>query len=201
MMAGAAAQGEHRKHPTPLLAGEGEVFEETVSHHTTRLAPPRPVPGSPDLHYVAITNALIDFDLTPRQFQLVVTLLSYRWYPTSPIIPSVKTLAGRLRCSVRTVQYALRGLERKRLIERQHTFRPDGGQMSNVYLIGPALAPLLAEASTPSSGAVHPPVQRSADKRPERKSPNGKSRSQPGVPTARRTDYTGGPLSSRYVRV
>ena len=159
-------------------------------------------PGSPDLHYVAITNALIDYDLTPRQFQLVVTLLSYRWFASSPIIPSVKTLAGRLRCSVRTVQYALRGLERKRLIERQHTFRPDGGQMSNVYLIGPALAPLLAEAVTPSSDTLHPPVQRAAHKPNERNYPNGNSRSQRPETTARNgpTIYTSGPLS-RYIRV
>lgn len=163
-----------------------------------------------DLHYTRVTNALIDFDLTPRQFKLVVTLLSYKWWPSSPIIPSVKTLAGRMRCSVRTVQYAMRGLVSKRLIEVQYTFRPDGGQMSNVYVIGPALSPLLAPAgpddSTASRSVLHPPVQALAHKRDERKETNGIKGSQRGAGQSRSGQidparYTTGELGSRYVRV
>jgi hypothetical protein len=139
--------------------------------------------AAPDLHYVNVTNALIDFDLTPRQFKLAVCLLSYRWFESSPILPSVKTLAGRMRCSVRTVQYAMRGLIAKRLIEVQYTYRPDGGQMSNLYLIGPALAPLLAPVptrdSTRPSVVLHQGVQPLADKGNERKEPKGMKGSQP----------------------
>lgn len=150
-------------------------------------------------HWTPITDALIDFDLTPRQFQLAVTLLSYRWRSTSPIIPSVKTLAGRMRCSVRTVQYALRGLVRKQMIEVQYTFRPDGGQMSNAYVIGSALAPLIAPVSTAASRPLHPPVQTVTHKGFQGKDMNGTRRSQPGYgrpgavfrPPA---DYTSGPL-------
>lgn len=142
------------------------------------------VPSARQDHWTPITDALIDFDLTPRQFQLVVTLLSYRWFDTSPIIPSVKTLAGRLRCSVRTVQYAMRGLVTRRLIEVRYTFRPDGGQMSNAYAIGPALAPLLAplngDAGAGASRPLHPPVQPLADKGFQRKDTNGTRGSQPG---------------------
>lgn len=168
---------------------------------TSLQATPRHCPD----HWAPITDALIDFDLTPRQFQLVVTLLSYKWRPSSPIIPSVKTLAGRMRCSVRTVQYAMRGLVRKRLIEVQYTFRPDGGQMSNAYVIGPALAPLVANVSIAPSRPLHPPVQPAAHKGFQRKDTNGNRRSQawygrPGgtIPTDPST-YTSGQLGA-YIR-
>jgi hypothetical protein len=141
-----------------------------------------PEPAPIDLHWVAITNALIDFDLTPREFQLVIILLSYRWFEHSPIIPSVKTLAGRMRCSVRVVQYAMAGLVKKRLIERQYCYRPDGGQMSNLYVVGPALRPLLAPANPVDSAGgsedQHTPMQDLADKRPQRNQMNGTSWSQ-----------------------
>jgi hypothetical protein len=174
-----------------------------VSAILSRSAAACPEPASTDLHYVAITNALIDFDLTPRQFKLAVCLLSYRWFETSPILPSVKTLAGRMRCSVRTVQYAMKGLIAKRLIEVQYTYRPDGGQMSNLYLIGPALVPLLAPVptrdSTRPSAGLHQGVQPAASKGNERKDPKGTSRSQPRGRPAQSTDdfFRGGLIPRR----
>lgn len=174
-----------------------------MSTNLSRPAAACPAPTSTDLHYVNITNALIDFDLTPRQFQLIVTLLSYRWWSTSPIIPSVKTLAGRMRCKPRTVQYAMKGLIAKGLIEVQYCYRPDGGQMSNLYQIGPALRPLLAPVPTRDSAASHEtlrtPLQAPAYKPNERKEPKGIKGSQPRGRPAQSVDafFAGGLIQRR----
>lgn len=176
-----------------------------MSTDTTRPAAAWQEPSPPDLHWTAITNALIDFDLTPRQFQVAVALLSYRWFKASPIIPSVRTLAERLRCSPRTIQYAIRGLVAKRLIVVQYCYRPDGGQMSNLFQIGPALEPLLAPVpggdSVRSSDELRPPVQRLADKREEAKNTNrtNASQRQNGAVHESAARYLQGPLAA-YIR-
>ena len=126
--------------------------------------------------YTQIPRALIRM-CTPREYQLVSALLGYRWFEDSEIRPRVRLLAEEMGCTVRTVQYAMRGLEAKGLIVPVAHFRDDGGQSSNRYLIGPALAPLLAplpeQANTSRSAWVRPPVQDAArrTRTPERNTP------------------------------
>ena len=84
-----------------------------------------------------VVHALVE---SPREFQLVALLISYRWYPTSPIIPSVRTLADRLGCSQRTVRRTAAALEARGLLRRVERIADDQRQMSNEYVLcGPLL--------------------------------------------------------------
>ena len=141
-----------------------------MSHDTTRSAAAW---QDPDTRYTQIPRALIRM-CTVREYQLISALLGYRWHEDSEIFPRIKRLADEMGCSVRTVQYALRGLTAKGLIVPEAHFRTDGGQSSNRYLIGPMLAALLAplpeQTSTSASAWLRPPVQDGAGRKriPER---------------------------------
>lgn len=94
-----------------------------------------------DGRWTAIPNELHDLAETPREFQLMAALLSFRWYPTSPIIPSVETLASMLACSRRTVRRTVAALEARGYIRRIERRAADDRQLSNDYaLCGPLLA-------------------------------------------------------------
>lgn len=148
--------------------------------------PPRQESGPTDTRYTQIPRALIRM-CTPREYQLISALLGYRWREDSEIFPRIKTLADEMGCKVRTVQYALRGLEAKGLIVSEPYYRSDGGQSSNRYLIGPVLAPMLAPLPAhdcaASSAWVRPPVQDVAARKklPERH--NRTRGRQSGIPT------------------
>lgn len=85
--------------------------------------------------YTQIHDRLHDLADSPREFQLMALLLSYRWFPTSPIIPSVETLAGRLKCSPRTVRRTVANLEDRGLLQREERRALDTRQMSNEYVL------------------------------------------------------------------
>ncbi len=98
----------------------------------------RPVYGG----YTRVPDAVMQLDLTPREEQCLVRLLSHR-RNGSPIFPRVRVLAGSMRCSVRTVQRTLRRLEAKWVIVAEARYRADDSQTSNLYVPGPVLRPLL----------------------------------------------------------
>lgn len=141
-----------------------------MSQDTTRLAAAW---QDADTRYTQVPRALLRM-CTAREYQLISALLGYRWHEDAEIFPRVKLLAEEMGCKVRTVQYAMRGLEAKGLIVPEAHFRTDGGQSSNRYRIGPMLAPLLAplpeQASTTASAWVRTPVQDGAGRKrsPER---------------------------------
>lgn len=94
-----------------------------------------------DGRFTQIPNGIHTLLEGPRELQLVVHLLSFRWYPTSPIIPSVETLARAMKCSGRTVRRTAARLEARGLIRREERRAHDDRQMSNRYhLCGPLLA-------------------------------------------------------------
>ena len=61
------------------------------------------------------------------------------------------TLAGRLRCTDRTIQRTLRRLETQGYVVTMARYRDDGdhGQTSNRYAPGPLLLPLLPPSGGP----------------------------------------------------
>lgn len=94
-----------------------------------------------DGRFTQIPRALHDLAKTPREYELIAALLGYRWFPSSPIIPSVATLAKTLRCSSRTVRRTAATLETRGLLKRQVRRAWDKRQMSNEYVLcGPLLA-------------------------------------------------------------
>jgi hypothetical protein len=94
-----------------------------------------------DGRFTQIPNGIHALLENARELQLVVHLLTFRWYPTSPIIPSVATLARAMKCSARTVRRTAAALESRGLLERQERRAHDKRQMSNEYVLcGPLLA-------------------------------------------------------------
>ena len=113
-----------------------------MSNHTTQSAAAwqTPIPLT-DGRFTQIPNGIHALLKTPRELQLIVHLLSFRWYPTSPIIPSVATLAKAMKCSSRTVRRTAEKLEGRGLLKREERRAHDDRQMSNRYhLCGPLLA-------------------------------------------------------------
>lgn len=99
--------------------------------------------------FTQIPNSLHDLVDTPREFQLVALLLSYRWYSDSPIIPSVARLAVQLNCSERTVRRTAASLEARGLLMRAERRADDRRQMSNEYVLcGPLLTAVAAIPNT-----------------------------------------------------
>jgi hypothetical protein len=110
---------------------------------------PRSAAACPDDRYTRIPNSLHALAETPREYQLVALLLSFRWYPTSPIIPSVDTIAAALGCSHRTVRRTVAALEARGLLQRVERRAADDRQLSNEYaLCGPLLAAVTAVESS-----------------------------------------------------
>jgi hypothetical protein len=118
----------------------------------------------PDLTpgYTKIPNMLFDAGLTPRQFQMLALILSYRWQGGAAY-PRIRTLSARLDCSDRTIQRAIRGLEERGYLVVEERFRSsDDSQTSNVYHPGPRLLPFLPPTddlpATGSAGTHRSPV-------------------------------------------
>lgn len=127
--------------------------------HTTASASP-----CPEGRFTAVPNVLHELVTSPREYQLVALLLSYRWYSTSPIIPSTATLADRLGCSRRTVRRTVAALEARGLVARVARRADDDRQMSNLYVLCGELASAVAaiEAGRDQGGGQAQPATRSA---------------------------------------
>lgn len=141
----------------------------------------------PIARYTQIPRELHDLAESPREFELMAALLSFRWFPSSPIIPSVKTLAGMLRCSQRTVRRTAAGLETRGLILREERRAPDSRQMSNLFhLCGPLLA-LVAAVEARADQEARPSWQGRRSNgagKPEYRNDNNRTR-RPGSPDPR----------------
>jgi hypothetical protein len=140
---GPASDAEHMKNTPPLcLPARVRCSETAVSNHTTQSAAAwQPSLPLTDGRFTQISNALHDMVESPREFQFAALLMSYRWYPTSPIIPSVKTIAGKLKCSQRTVRRLAATFEARGWLKREERRAHDRRQMSNEYVLcGPLLA-------------------------------------------------------------
>jgi hypothetical protein len=114
----------------------------------------RPAAACPDDGYTNQPNSVHSLVESPREYQLVSLLLSYRWFPTSPIIPSVTTLARTMKCSGRTVRRTVAALEARGLLARIERRAEDNRQMSNEYVLCGALLAAVStvEASTGRGG-------------------------------------------------
>ncbi len=106
-----------------------------------------------DSRYTRISRGLHAIVKTPRQYELAVALLEFRWFPDSPIIPSVSLLAETMRCSVRTVRRTAAQMEAAGLVRREERRASDDRQMSNLYVLcGPLLALVTAVEATAGQG-------------------------------------------------
>ncbi len=76
----------------------------------------------------------LDDNLSPTTLMVLLTLSTYAddngW-----CFPKVKTLAGRMECSDRTIQRSLTDLEKRGYLERHEQELEDGRQTSNLYRI------------------------------------------------------------------
>jgi DNA-binding transcriptional MocR family regulator len=72
---------------------------------------------------------------SPREHQLMVALLMFRWHPHSPIIPSVDQLRRIMKCSDRTVRRTAEKMEARGLLRREARHAHDRRQMSNRYVL------------------------------------------------------------------
>jgi DNA-binding transcriptional MocR family regulator len=127
-----------------LAVGDGEGAEGYVMTRLTRPPGVRQAPWGTG--FTSIPNRIKDLGLSPREEQLVVRLLSYRWYRDSEIRPSVKALARSMSCSPRTVQRTIARLERRGLLVIDERFSSVAGQLPNVYRPSGALAAILPPA-------------------------------------------------------
>ncbi|HVQ45145.1 MAG TPA: hypothetical protein VMT30_09400 [Candidatus Saccharimonadia bacterium] len=122
-------------------------------------APLCPDPFPTDSRYTQIPNGVHELVENARELQLVVHLLSFRWYPSSPIIPSVKTLAKAMKCSARTVRRTAERIESRGLLQRQERLAWDKRQMSNEYILCGALLALVTAVEASRDQEARPEWQ------------------------------------------
>jgi hypothetical protein len=155
-----------------------------------------------DSRYTKISRGLHAIVRTPRQYELAVALLEFRWFPDSPIIPSVKLLAETIRCSERTVRRTMAQMEADGTVRREERRAPDDRQMSNLYVLcGPLLALVTAVEATADQGSDQPWQGRRSRLSGEKNSGNYQKRSRPNerryTPPSTGSDY----LETRYGRL
>lgn len=135
-----------------------------------------------DTSYTNQPNIAHDLANTPREYQLISLLISYRWFSTSPIIPSVSTLAERMKCTERTVRRTVAALEARGLLYRVERRAEDSRQMSNEYVLcGELLAAVTAVEASTGRGGGHerrPTLSAAAGKPDQRKQSNRTARSE-----------------------
>jgi DNA-binding transcriptional MocR family regulator len=143
-----------------------------------------------DTTYTSQPNAVHALVDTPREYQLVSLLISYRWFSTSPIIPSVRTLADTMKCSERTVRRTVAALVARGLLYRVERRAEDSRQMSNEYVLcGELLAAVTAVEASTGRGGGHerrPTLSAATGKPNQRKYANRSStrERQSPIPTA-----------------
>jgi predicted transcriptional regulator len=71
--------------------------------------------------------------LTPDELNVLLQLISHRWYVGNDPHPSKDTIAVRMSKHPRTVQAYLTSLEAKGFINRIERFKPNKGQDANGY--------------------------------------------------------------------
>ncbi len=135
-----------------------------------------PCPDATYTNQPNIVHSLVD---SPREYQLVSLLISFRWFSTSPIIPSVRTLADTMKCSERTVRRTVAALEARGLLYRVERRADDLRQMSNEYrLCGALLAAVTTVEANTGRGGGHerrPTLSAAAGKPDQRKNTNENS--------------------------
>lgn len=72
-------------------------------------------------------------DDLPHRAKTVYVYLRDRSNQDGVCWPGIKTIARELKLSPRTVQRAIRDLERAKLVSRQSRFRENGSYTSNLY--------------------------------------------------------------------
>lgn len=136
----------------------------------------------PDTSHTNQPNVVHDLVDSPREYWLVSLLISYRWFSTSPIIPSVRTLADKMKCSERTVRRTVAALEARGLLYRVERRAEDSRQMSNEYVLcGALLAAVTAVEASTGRGGGHerrPTLSAAAGKPNQRKQSNRTGRSE-----------------------
>ena len=148
-----------------------------MSTNTTRQPPLCPDPSPADSRYTRVSRGLHSVVKTPRQFELAVALISFRWFPDSPIIPSVKTLAKTIRCSERTVRRTAAKMEEAGLLQREERRAPDDRQMSNLYILCGSLLALVTAVEDAAGQEARPSWQgRRSDAAGKRNSGNESKR-------------------------
>lgn len=150
--------------------------------------PPRPESGPTIGAYTSQPNVVHSLVDSPREYQLVSLLISYRWFSTSPIIPSVRTLADTMKCSERTVRRTVAALEERGLLKRIARHAEDTRQMSNEYVLcGGLLAAVSAVEAGTGRGGGH-------ERRPSWSASAGK-------PDQRNYTNRTGPRERQHIRI
>jgi DNA-binding CsgD family transcriptional regulator len=71
--------------------------------------------------------------LTPDEMNVLLQIISHRWFAGSDPHPSKETIAERMGKHPRTVQAYLTSLERKGFLRRVQRYKPHKGQDTNGY--------------------------------------------------------------------
>jgi DNA-binding transcriptional MocR family regulator len=130
-------------------------------------------------HYTQIPLIVHELAETSREYELMAALISFRWHPWSPIIPSVETLRGMLRCSARTIRRTAARLEARGYILREERRAGDNRQLSNVYhLCGPLLAAVtrIEDDRVQEDGQSRPGGRSNVAGKPEKPNENKRTR-------------------------
>lgn len=84
-------------------------------------------------NFFIVSNQIFDFKLKPKEFFVYCCLLRHSDKNTDNCFPSRRLIADECSMDKKTVDSALKGLESKGLIKKNHRYRENGSRTSNMY--------------------------------------------------------------------
>ena len=84
-------------------------------------------------NFFIVYNQIFDFKLKPKEFVVYCCLLRHSDKNTDNCFPSRRLIADECSMDKKTVDSALKGLESKCLIKKDHRYRENGSRTSNMY--------------------------------------------------------------------
>lgn len=84
-------------------------------------------------NFFIVSNQIFNFKLKPKEFFVYCCLLRHSDKNTDNCFPSRRLIADECSMDKKTVDSALKGLESKGLIKKDHRYRENGSRTSNMY--------------------------------------------------------------------
>ena len=120
-------------------------------------------------NFFIVSNQIFNFKLKPKEFFVYCCLLRHSDKNTENCFPSRRLIATECSMDKKTVDSALKGLESRGLIRKDHRYRENGSRTSNMYHLISLLEQCKISFGVASEFLIHKKIKRTRDLLTEKK--------------------------------
>lgn len=124
-------------------------------------------------NFFIVPNQIFELGLKPKEFVVYCCLLRHSDKNTDNCFPSRRLIATECSMDKKTVDSALKGLESKGLIKKDHRYRENGSRTSNMYHLVSLLEQCKNSFGVASQILIHKKIKRIRDLLTEKKKDTG----------------------------